>query len=462
MRNAPFYLQSRLRAGISRPTVILGSCLWLAVIVALAFVWQSRPENAPAAAQTETTQTPIRPGENKSSVKLSLPERHLPDFEFEDCTGGTFGLSDLKGKRWVASFIFTSCVETCPTITRAMMEVHDQVEQSAPDVMFISFTVYPIVDTADVLKNYSETFTKGNWDRWKFLTGSQQKLFEVIVDGFGQFVKENPNASQRPGFEVAHANRVVLVNEEGIPVGTFLATRPEDMVKLRRILTGKDDFPVPAPPGTGLSFSNADGSPVDVQFELKPAGDGAAQPETLEAGQLNSDDDSVAAKPRSAVEHNRSIDERMPPWARMLPTVNSGLNTLSAILLMMGLIAIKTGKRQTHRNLMITAFLTSAVFLACYLTYHYALGKYTGEHGKKFPGDGVAAIVYQLILWPHIVLAVFVPFLAVRVFMHAFAERWDAHKKLAKITFPIWMFVSVTGVVIYGMLYHWPWPMAVS
>ena len=152
----------------------------------------------------------------------------------------------------------------------------------------------------------------------------------------------------------------------------------------------------------------------------------------------------------------------MPPWARMLPTVNSGLNTLSAILLMMGLIAINTGKRQRHRNLMITAFLTSAVFLACYLTYHYALGKYTGEHGKKFPGDGVATIVYQLILWPHIVLAVFVPFLAVRVFMHAFAERWNAHKKLAKITFPIWMFVSVTGVVIYGMLYHWPWPMAVS
>jgi uncharacterized membrane protein YozB (DUF420 family) len=51
---------------------------------------------------------------------------------------------------------------------------------------------------------------------------------------------------------------------------------------------------------------------------------------------------------------------------------------------------------------------------------------------------------------------VFVPFLAIRVFMHAFAERWDAHKALAKITFPIWMFVSVTGVIIYGMLYHWP------
>ena len=109
---------------------------------------------------------------------------------------------------------------------------------------------------------------------------------------------------------------------------------------------------------------------------------------------------------------------------------------------------------------MISAFVTSVVFLVCYLVYHYALGKYTGEHGRRFPGDGVAAIVYQLILWPHIVLAAAVPVLAILVFRHAFAERWDQHRRLAKITFPIWMFVSVTGVVIYGMLYHWPWPAA--
>lgn len=448
------------RAGISRSTLILGSCLWLAVFGALAVVWQYQPENAEAAAQNGESGTVTRPGQS-TSMKLNLPERKLPDFEFEDCTGGTFGLSDLKGKRWVASFIFTSCAETCPMITRAMMEVHDRVEKTAPEAMFVSFTVYPRVDTAEVLKNYSETFTKGDWSRWKFLTGSQQKLFEVIVDGFGQFVKENPNASQRPGFEVAHANRVVLVNEDGIPVGTFLGTRPEDMVKLRRILSGKDDFPVPGPPGMGLSFSKTDGTPVDVQFELQPSDDNPEQSADAAQDQPRqpdeAEDDSNTAT-RTAAEHNRLIDERLPSWAKKLPTVNSGLNTLAAILLMLGLIAIKGGKRQTHRNLMVTAFLTSAVFLACYLTYHYALGKYTGEHGKKFPGDGIAAIVYQLILWPHVVLAVFVPFLAIRVFMHAFAERWDAHKKLAKITFPIWMFVSVTGVVIYGMLYHWPWP----
>ena len=291
------------------------------------------------------------------------------------------------------------------------------------------------------------------------------------MNGFGLIVKENLEANKRAGFEVAHSNRVVLVNEDGIPVGTFLGTKPEDMVKLRRILSGKDDFPEPVDSPMGLTFSTTDGSPLDVQFELKPAGetdqtDADKDGEDASVAPVTGDDEddnstqsqSDLNQPRSAVEHNRSIDERMPSWAARLPTVNSGLNTLAAVLLLFGLSAIKKGRKETHRNLMVSAFVASAIFLGCYLTYHYALGKYTGEHGKKFPGDGIAAIVYQLILWPHIVLAAFVPFLAVRVFLHAYAERWEAHKRLARITFPIWMFVSVTGVVIYGMLYHWPWP----
>ena len=125
-------------------------------------------------------------------------------------------------------------------------------------------------------------------------------------------------------------------------------------------------------------------------------------------------------------------------------------------MLLFGYFAIRNGRRETHRKLMISAFAVSILFLLSYLTYHWALGHYTGEHGKRFSGEGAAAIIYQLILWPHIALAALVPFLAIRTFAHAFAERWDAHRRLAKITFPIWMYVSVTGVVIYGMLYHWP------
>lgn len=146
----------------------------------------------------------------------------------------------------------------------------------------------------------------------------------------------------------------------------------------------------------------------------------------------------------------------MPSWAKSLPTVNATLNSIAGLLLLLGYIAIKNKHKVLHRNLMISAFITSVAFLACYLLYHQQLGQHTGEHGKQFLGSGGWKTTYFAILIPHVLLAALVPFLAIRVFQHAFAERWDAHKRLAKITFPIWMFVSVTGVVIYGMLYHWP------
>ena len=100
------------------------------------------------------------------------------------------------------------------------------------------------------------------------------------------------------------------------------------------------------------------------------------------------------------------------------------------------------------------------LFLLSYLTYHYALGEYTGEHGRRFVGSQIASVVYMSILIPHIILAIFVPFLAIRVFQHAFASLWEEHRRLARITFPIWLFVSVTGVVIYWMLYQLPAPAA--
>jgi protein SCO1/2 len=326
-------------------------------------------------------------------------------------------------------------------------------------VQFVSITVDPKYDTPEVFGTYSETFTKGDTSRWSFLTGSQQDIYELVVNGFGLYVKENAGEARMPGFEVAHTNRVVLVNEDGFPVGTFLGTREDDMAKLSRILTGREEFPTPGP---SLSFSTTDGSALPIQFEVKPIhsepdidkgkeGDAPAASEPASEQSID-----AVADTATAAQHNAAIDLKMPAWAKRLPTTNACLNTLAAILLLAGFFAIKSGRRNVHRNLMITAFLTSAIFLACYLSYHYALGKYTGEHGKKFPGEGMAAVIYQLILWPHIVLAVFVPVLAIRVFQHAFAERWDAHRKLAKMTFPIWMFVSVTGVVIYGMLYHWP------
>ena len=461
MLNQRFTATNENRAGMSRGSLVLGGVLWSAVAAGLLFAWQGKQPDPPAEERTEQT---------GSSVKLGFPARELPDFELDEVMGGKLGLEDLKGKRWVASFVFSRCTTSCPMISAAMMKLHDRVEETAPDILFVSFTVDPKHDTVDVFRQYSEIFTRGRHERWKFLTGSQQEIYELIVKGFGLVVRENPPETRLPGLEVAHTNRVVLVNEEGTPVGTFLGTNEADMVKLRRYLTGRDEFPKPGP---GLTFSSPDGTPLPVQFSVKPIesdDDSDVQNRSEESevpANQEQDDDNVNSETSSTEQnepvesnsveaHNALIDEKLPSWARVLPTYNAGLNSLATVLLLSGFAAIKNGKKELHRNLMIVAFLTSAAFLACYLTYHYALGEYTGEHGKRFAGGGMSAVIYNCILVPHIVLAVFVPILAIQVFRHAFAARWEAHRRLAKITFPIWMFVSVTGVVIYAMLYHWP------
>ena len=131
-----------------------------------------------------------------------------------------------------------------------------------------------------------------------------------------------------------------------------------------------------------------------------------------------------------------------------LATTNAVLNALATVLLVAGWVFIARGQWKAHRAAMIAAFAVSAVFLVCYLTYHYLVGH------VPFRGQGPVRTVYFTILITHIILAVFVPILALRLFFLAWKGRWEAHRRLGKITMPIWLYVSVTGVVIYAMLYH--------
>jgi uncharacterized membrane protein YozB (DUF420 family) len=131
-----------------------------------------------------------------------------------------------------------------------------------------------------------------------------------------------------------------------------------------------------------------------------------------------------------------------------LATTNAVLNAVATVLLIAGWSFIKRGKVRAHRAAMMSAFAVSTVFLACYLTYHALVGH------VPFRGEGGVRTVYFAILITHIILAVFVPILALRMFFLAWKGRWDAHRRLGKITMPIWLYVSVTGVVIYAMLYH--------
>lgn len=139
-----------------------------------------------------------------------------------------------------------------------------------------------------------------------------------------------------------------------------------------------------------------------------------------------------------------------PAWVGRLPAVNASLNALATILLIVGYGLIKGGRRRAHQVTMLSAFATSIVFLVCYLVYHYFAGS------KHFEGTGLVRPVYFAILISHVILAAAVPVLASITIYRGLKAQWAQHKRLARVTFPIWLYVSVTGVIIYAMLYHWP------
>jgi protein SCO1/2/putative membrane protein len=143
-----------------------------------------------------------------------------------------------------------------------------------------------------------------------------------------------------------------------------------------------------------------------------------------------------------------------PEWVSQLPAVNAGLNALATVLLVAGLAMIKGKQVEAHKWTMLAAFGVSIAFLACYLTYHVALHQYTGSGSKHYPADAPLRPLYLAILLTHVFLAAAVPVLAVVTIRHGLKQNWTKHRRIAKITFPIWLYVSVTGVVIYWMLYH--------
>jgi len=131
-----------------------------------------------------------------------------------------------------------------------------------------------------------------------------------------------------------------------------------------------------------------------------------------------------------------------------LPTLNASLNALSALFLIVGYLLIRRGRVSAHRAAMLAAFTTSSLFLVSYLVYHFQAGS------VPYPGTGPLRTLYFAILLSHTLLAAAVPFLAVITLVRALRERFDRHRAIARWTLPIWLYVSLTGVVIYLMLYR--------
>jgi uncharacterized membrane protein YozB (DUF420 family) len=131
-----------------------------------------------------------------------------------------------------------------------------------------------------------------------------------------------------------------------------------------------------------------------------------------------------------------------------LPAVNACLNSISTVLLATGYFLIRRKRVQAHRLAMSAAFLTSCLFMASYLTYHYSVGS------VPFTKQGWIRPVYFAILISHIVLAAAILPLALVTLYRAWREQFERHRRIARWTFPLWIYVSVTGVVIYWMLYR--------
>ena len=132
-----------------------------------------------------------------------------------------------------------------------------------------------------------------------------------------------------------------------------------------------------------------------------------------------------------------------------LPALNATLNATATTLLVAGLVAIKKGNKRVHIACMVSALVVSAAFLTSYLIYHY------NHPTTRFAHDGLPKLIYLLILFTHIPLAMVNLPMIIMTVVPALRQRFDRHKRMAKWTYPIWLYVSVTGVLVYLMLYRW-------
>lgn len=192
----------------------------------------------------------------------------------------------------------------------------------------------------------------------------------------------------------------------------------------------------------GLAITHATRLPV-IDIEGRIAGWYTCAGDDLTREELQANMSLMVARAR-ALEKPRSV----------LPLLNASLNGLAGILLVLGLLAIKKGQQERHAALMKSAFLVSAVFLASYLYYHTVVLPIQGGP-TAFNGTGGLKVAYLVLLGTHVLLAAVNLPMVLRTLLLAHREDWDRHRWWARITFPIWLYVSVTGVLVYLVLYHW-------
>jgi protein SCO1 len=155
------------------------------------------------------------------------------DFSLTERSGQTITRADLRGKVWVASFLFTRCCTGCPRMSAMLAQLHKEL-QGQKDVLLVSFSVDPEHDTPQVLKDYAKEWG-ANTDRWLFLTGKQEDVYRLSKDSFHLGVEQNVGQARTPGNEVTHSTRLMLVDRRGRIRGAgFDGTNAEELSRLRQ------------------------------------------------------------------------------------------------------------------------------------------------------------------------------------------------------------------------------------
>ena len=213
----------------------IGAVLWLAVIIAIVALYQTRKQVNEAAESAES---------ESGAAEVIMPQKPmvLGDFELTNTRGETVTKADVLGKPAIFAFIFTRCTSTCPPIVMEMKKLHDKFADT--DVRLFTVTIDPEFDTVEQLGKFADIY-EPDLGRWQFLTGDKAAIHDMITSGFNLFVEELFGKEAKPGFEFAHTNRVVLIDAQGRPVKTYLILNEIDRAALYRVLRGKDPFPEP-------------------------------------------------------------------------------------------------------------------------------------------------------------------------------------------------------------------------
>jgi protein SCO1/2 len=319
------------------------------------------------------------------------------DFTLTERSGQSISKSDLLGKIWIASFEFVRCTQGCPQISATMEQLQTDLARF-PDVRLVTFTVDPEHDRPEELREYAQHY-HADPERWLFLTGDEKTIYQLLEKSFR--LPAQKNTAGDPGNAVMHSPKLVLVDRQG---------------RIRGYFDGRPDPHSPSPER-------------DHQLNLRK----------------------LKAKV-AALEHDA--------WylPSDFPRFNATLNAGTALLLLLGYSAIRRRLVRLHIACMLMALGLSVLFLLSY-GYHHAVIKHGlttsfAEQTSHADPPAWVGMVYQGVLWTHTPLAVIIVPLAAATAFLSLTGRLHRHVQLARWTLPIWLYVAITGVVIYWMLYR--------